>query len=104
LIFYFYEKYAYIQTKLVRDFSHKIDWSNRFIGIKVSRGVGKTTFVPDSSVLFVSLDDLYFTENKLYDLADRFHKKGGQLLAIDEVHRGENWAIELKNIMMTCLI
>ena len=103
----FYEKYAYVQTKLIRDFSHKIDWSNRFIGIKGSRGVGKTTlilqyikqnFVPDSSVLYVSLDDLYFTENKLYDLADRFHKKGGQLLAIDEVHRYENWAIELKNM------
>ncbi|MDD4968861.1 MAG: AAA family ATPase [Paludibacter sp.] len=103
----FYEKYAYVQTKLIRDFSHKIDWSNRFIGIKGSRGVGKTTlilqyikqnFVPDNSVLYVSLDDLYFTDNKLYDLADRFHKKGGQLLAIDEVHRYENWAIELKNM------
>jgi len=103
----FYEKYAYVQTELIRDFSHKIDWSNRFIGIKGSRGVGKTTlilqyikqnYVPDSSVLYVSLDDLYFTDNKLYDLADRFHKKGGRLLAIDEVHRYENWAIELKNM------
>src|ERR1035437_5080337 len=107
LIQKFYEKYAYVQTKLIRDFSHKIDWSNRFIGIKGSRGVGKTTlilqyirqnFVPDNSVLYVSLDDLYFTENRLYDLADIFYKKGGQLLAVDEVHRYENWAIELKNM------
>ena len=107
LIQKFYEKYAYVQTKLIRDFSHKIDWSNRFIGIKGSRGVGKTTlilqyirqnFVPDNSVLYVSLDDLYFTENRLYDLADMFYKKGGQLLAVDEVHRYENWAIELKNM------
>ena len=107
LIQKFYEKYAYVQTKLVRDFSHKIDWSNRFIGIKGSRGVGKTTlilqyikqnFAPDNSVLYVSLDDLYFTDNRLYDLADMFYKKGGQLLAVDEVHRYENWAIELKNM------
>lgn len=107
LIQKFYEKYAYVQTKLIRDFSHKIDWSNRFIGIKGSRGVGKTTlilqyikqnFAPDNSVLYVSLDDLYFTENKLYDMADLFYKKGGQLLAVDEVHRYENWAIELKNM------
>ena len=37
----FYEKYASIQTKNIRSFIHTIDWSNRFIGIKGSRGVGK---------------------------------------------------------------
>ena len=37
----FYEKYAYVQTKQIRDFIHKIDCSNRFVGIKGSRGVGK---------------------------------------------------------------
>ena len=46
----------------------------------------------------MSLDDLYFTENKLYNLADLFYKKGGKLLAIDEIHRYTDWAIELKNI------
>lgn len=103
----FYEKYAYVQTNIVRDFINKIDWTNRLIGIKGSRGVGKTTlilqyikqnFEPTNTVLYVSLDDLYFTENKLYDLTYLFHKKGGKLLAIDEVHRYENWAVELKNI------
>ncbi|MEI8085693.1 MAG: AAA family ATPase [Paludibacter sp.] len=103
----FYEKYAFVQTNLIRDFIHKIDWNNRVIGIKGSRGVGKTTLIlqyikqnyaPNNSVLYVSLDDLYFSENKLYDLADLFYKKGGKLLAIDEVHRYTNWAIELKNI------
>ena len=88
----FYEKYAFIQTDLIRDFIHKIDWNNRVIGIKGSRGVGKTTLIiqyikqnyaPNNAVLYVSLDDLYFSENKLYDLADLFYKKGGKLLAID---------------------
>jgi predicted AAA+ superfamily ATPase len=103
----FYEKYALTQTDTVRDFINTIDWKNRFIGIKGSRGVGKTTIVlqyikqhyqPNNEVLYVSLDDLYFSENKLYNLADIFYKKGGKLLAIDEVHRYPNWANELKNI------
>ncbi len=103
----FYEKYAATQTQTIRDFTHTIDWSNRFIGIKGSRGVGKTTLIlqyikqnykPNHTVLYITLDNLYFSENKLYHLADEFYKKGGLLLAIDEVHRYKDWAIELKNI------
>ncbi len=103
----FYEKYALTQTKTARNFINTIDWSNRFIGIKGSRGVGKTTlllqyikqnFKPDNTVLYISLDNFYFTENRLYEFADVFYKKGGKLLAIDEVHRYPEWAIELKNI------
>jgi len=103
----FYNKYAQTQLETVRTFKDSIDWTNRFIGIKGSRGVGKTTLIlqylkqnyqANNSVLYVSLDDLYFAENNLYDLADSFYKKGGELLALDEVHRYQNWAIELKNI------
>jgi predicted AAA+ superfamily ATPase len=69
--------------------------------------VGKTTlllqyirlnFKPDKSVLYISLDNLYFLENSLYDLVDDFYKKGGQFIAIDEVHKYANWDIEIKNI------
>jgi len=103
----FYEKYALVQTKNIRNFIKTIDWADRFIGIKGSRGVGKTTlilqylklnFKPNNSVLYVSLDSLYFLENKLYDLANDFYKKGGKFLAIDEVHKYPNWGIELKNM------
>lgn len=103
----FYEKYNQVNTETIRNFINRIDWSNRFLGIKGSRGVGKTTLIlqylrknykPDGSVLYVSLDHLYFAENKLYDLADQFYKKGGKLLALDEVHRYPGWSQELKNI------
>ena len=103
----FYNKYALVQTISIRNFINNIDWSNRFIGIKGSRGIGKTTLIlqyiktnyqANNKVLYVSLDDLYFSENKLYNLADEFYKRGGELLAIDEVHRYPNWALELKNI------
>ena len=41
----FYEKYSSIQTNTIRNFINTVDWSNRFIGIKGSRGVGKTTLI-----------------------------------------------------------
>jgi predicted AAA+ superfamily ATPase len=107
LIQRFYEKYNQTSVRLVRDFIQSIDWSDRMIGIRGSRGVGKTTlllqyirqrFKPDHRVLYASLDHLYFSDHLIYDLADEFQKKGGELLALDEVHRYPGWAMELKNI------
>lgn len=103
----FYQKYARTSVNGIRDFANVIDWSDRLIGIKGGRGVGKTTMIlqhikknykPDSKVLYVSLDNLYFAEKSFYQLADEFHRKGGVFLAVDEVHRYPNWATELKNI------
>ena len=85
----------------------KIPWGQRLIGIKGARGVGKTTiflqyikktYGVSSKALYVSLDDLYFSENKLSDLVDTFVNKGGEHLFLDEVHKYPNWSIELKNI------
>lgn len=107
LISLFYEKYATIKTEQIRGFINTIDWTNRFIGIKGSRGVGKTTlllqyirltFKPDKRVLYISLDHFYFLENNLYDAVADFYKKGGEFIAIDEVHKYANWATEIKNI------
>ena len=103
----FGEKYARTKIETLREFDNKIDWDNQLIGIKGSRGIGKTTLVlqhikknfkADETVLYASLDHLYFQEHSLYATADVFHKKGGRLLALDEVHRYPNWSVELKNI------
>lgn len=103
----FFEKYASTQTNTIRDFINTIDWSNRLIGIKGSRGVGKTTlllqyikkhFKTDEKVLYVSADHLYFGEKTIYDLAYSFQNIGGKILVIDEIHRYSNWANEIKNI------
>lgn len=91
----------------LRSLLSQIDWSNRFIGIKGARGAGKTTLMlqyilvnqlPKNQCLYVSLDDLYFTEHKLYSLAEQFVLEGGKHLLVDEVHRYPNWSSELKNI------
>jgi len=86
----------------------QLPWKERLIGIKGSRGVGKTTLllqyiklhygVLADKALYVSLDDLYFTEYNLTDFVSEFVAKGGEHLFLDEVHKYKNWSIELKNI------
>ena len=77
----------------------------RMIAIKGARGVGKTTLLLQlgkernaDEVLYVALDDLFFSDNTLHSLADAFNKLGGGLLLIDEVHKYPNWSRELKLI------
>lgn len=103
----YYKKIDRIPTGFQRYLLQQIDWTNRMIGIKGARGVGKTTLLlqyirlhlpSDHQTLYVSLDDLYFTENSLVDLVDKFVKQGGRFLLLDEVHRYHNWSQELKNI------
>ncbi|MBC8265504.1 MAG: ATP-binding protein [Flavobacteriales bacterium] len=96
-----------IQTDFVRDYINHFPWDEQLIGIRGSRGVGKTTLLfqyikstygLSEKALYISLDDLYFIENTLSDFAASFVQKGGEHLFIDEVHKYENWAIEIKNI------
>jgi len=84
-----------------------INWQWRMNGIVGARGVGKTTLLLQKlkqlqkdkhEVLYVRLDDFYFTENRVYDLAEEFRKIGGEYLYLDEVYKYNGWARELKNI------
>lgn len=84
-----------------------IDKKERLIGLTGARGVGKTTLLlqklkekelPSTEALFVSMDDIYFTNHRLVDLAKTFANKGGKFLYLDEVHKYETWSVELKNI------
>ncbi len=83
----------------------KLDTSRKLIGIKGARGSGKTTLLLQllkgkdlSEVLYVSLDNIYFMTNSLFDMASEFNKHGGKYLYIDEVHKYPNWSQEIKNI------
>ena len=91
-------------TDFIRFLHREIDWNNRMFAIVGARGVGKTTLLlqhiklhnPLKETLFLYADDLYFTENRLYDTAAAFYKNGGKHLYIDEIHKYTNWATELK--------
>ncbi len=103
-------KYRYLlsqtSTKFVRYLHAQIDWDARLVAILGSRGVGKTTLLlqhiklTNSALasLYVTADDLYFTDHRLVDLAQNFYQNGGRLLYIDEVHKYANWSTEIKNI------
>ena len=52
----------------------------------------------DGTILYTSVDNIWFSEHKLYDLAVDFVKRGGKYLFLDEVHKYPNWSQELKNI------
>jgi uncharacterized protein len=103
----YFRKVDQVQLQFSRYLLSRIDWSNRLIGIKGARGTGKTTLLlqyakqhlpAGNQTLYVSLDDLYFTEHKLPDFTDDFVKQGGKHLLLDEVHRYPNWSVQIKNI------
>jgi len=105
-----YQKYQILLQNTTIDFKRylfeKISWNSRMIGIVGARGVGKTTMIlqyikenlDDKKALYVSADDIYFSENKLVDLAHDFYKNNGEYLYIDEIHKYPDWSRELKNI------
>lgn len=106
LFFKYRQKIDQVNTDFLRDAYHEIDWSGRLIGLRGARGVGKTTLLlqhsklhlpQDERTLYVSLDNIYFSEAKLVDFVDEFVQKGGKHLLLDEVHKYPNWAQELKN-------
>ncbi len=102
------KKISQIPISFVRSLMQEINWDSRLIIIKGARGVGKTTLLLQyiklylsselNSTLYISLDNLWFAENKLTDLVDDFVKQGGKYLFIDEVHKYPQWSLVIKNI------
>lgn len=101
------QRLKWTDTTFVRSLVNRIDWNSRLIGIKGSRGVGKTTLLlqyikqnygNSTDVLYVSLDNIWFTNHKMSDLVDDFVKRGGKYLFLDEVHKYPSWAQEIKNL------
>lgn len=93
-----------------RSLANKIDWTDRLIGIVGARGTGKTTLLiqqlkrkelPPQQAAYLSLDDIYFTDNRLVAFAESFIQLGGRFLFIDEVHKYPDWAREVKNLYDT---
>ena len=87
----------HLQPSVRRILMDEINWNDRLIGIKGSRGVGKTTFLLDyAREFYVNLNHFYFTERTLVDFATEFHQKGGKVLLIDQVFKYSDWSKELR--------
>ena len=84
----------------------EINWNDRMIGIKGTRGVGKTTFllqyakenfdVKDRKCLYINMNNFYFQGRGIADFAGEFYHQGGRVLLIDQVFKQPNWSKELR--------
>ena len=95
-------------NNFVRYLMKKIYWTDRLFAIIGARGTGKTTLMlqyikqnlnPDKA-FYMSLDDLYFSNNRLVDVVYKLRQEGISDFFIDEIHKYpyNTWAQELKNI------
>jgi len=111
--FYRTHKYLveHVHTHVRRQLMDEIDWNDRLIGIKGSRGVGKTTFLleyarekfgTDRSCLYINLNHFYFTQHNLVDFAKEFCQRGGKTLIIDQVFKDPDWSRNLRDIYFSC--
>lgn len=84
----------------------EIDWNERMIGIKGTRGVGKTTFLlqyakekfgaNDRKCLYINMNNFYFQERGIADFAGEFYRGGGKVLLIDQIFKQPNWSYDLR--------
>ncbi len=89
-----------------RTLMDEIDWNDRMIGIKGSRGIGKTTFLlqyakehfdaHDRQCLYINMNNFYFQGRGICDFAGEFYRRGGRTLLIDQVFKQPNWSKELR--------
>ena len=105
----FYRTHRYliehVDAPVRRSLMDEIDWNHRLIGIKGTRGVGKTTFLlqyakekfgTDRSCLYLNMNNLYFSKHRLADFAGEFVKNGGRVLLIDQVFKYAEWSHDLR--------
>ena len=105
----FYKTHEYLlahtEGTYRRDLMDEIDWNDRLIGIKGTRGVGKTTFLiqyaqerfrDDRSCLYVNMNNFYFQGKSLVAFAEEFIRRGGKVLLIDQVFKIPNWSQQLR--------
>jgi len=84
--------------------------TNRFSIIVGQRGIGKTTAMIQHllashgddlytrKALYLQVDHFQVARSSLYEIADEFHKLGGEFICFDEIHKYPDWSMELKSI------
>ena len=96
----------HVNAPVRRTLMDEIDWNDRLIGIKGTRGIGKTTFllqyakekfdVDDKQCLYINMNNFYFQGRGIADFAGDFYHHGGRVLLIDQVFKQPNWSSELR--------
>ncbi len=98
---------SHCESSYQRYFVKTIDYEQMMVGLVGARGVGKTTAMlqhlqrldlPFEKKLYISADMIEISDMSLFEIARIFELYGGEVLAIDEIHKSKNFEIELKNI------
>ena len=103
---------ANTRTDIIRDKMNEIHWNAQLITIMGAKGVGKSTLIKqylklnyglgNRRILYCSADTIDFSTRTLVELAEEFVIQGGELLAIDEIHKYKSgttdWSREIKEI------
>ena len=85
----------------------EINWNNRLILLKGSKGVGKTTmllqhikrgFDDKSKAFYATVDASWFATHTIVDLAEYLVSHGVTHLFLDEVHKYLGWNRQIKEI------
>ncbi|MBQ6205021.1 MAG: ATP-binding protein [Prevotella sp.] len=106
----FFRTHAYLvehtNAPVRRLLMDEIDWNDRMIGIKGTRGVGKTTFllqyakdnfdIYDRKCLYVNMNNFYFQGRGIADFAGEFYKRGGKVLLVDQIFKETDWSSQLR--------
>lgn len=106
----FFRTHAYLvehtNVPVRRALMDEINWDDRLIGIKGTRGVGKTTFllqyakekfcVNDRKCLYINMNNFYFQGKGIAEFAGEFQASGGEVLLIDQVFKQPDWSKELR--------
>ncbi len=106
----FFRTHAYLvehtNAPVRRGLMDEINWNDRLIGIKGTRGVGKTTFLlqyakenfrcDDRQCLYINMNNFYFQGRGIADFAGEFYRTGGRVLLIDQVFKQPTWSSELR--------
>lgn len=96
-------------TSFYRYLYTQIDWDDTLIGIKGPKGCGKTTMLLQhiketfkghklDNVLYMSLDNLWFTTHDIIDVVEYHYTHGGTHIFIDEIHYYKHWQTLLKTL------
>lgn len=96
----------HVNAPVRRTLMDEIDWNDRMIGIKGTRGVGKTTFllqyakehfdIQNRKCLYINMNNFYFQGHGIADFAGEFVTHGGRVLLIDQVFKQPDWSAQLR--------
>ena len=96
----------HVNAPVRRTLMDEINWNDRMIGIKGTRGIGKTTFllqyakerfdINDRQCLYVNMNNFYFQGHGIAEFAGEFCRRGGRVLLIDQAYKQSDWSQELR--------